>query len=228
MTELTTTTTKSWSAPQAFLLALFALLLGVCGGWLIRRSIPAASAPAEATQFRSPGAPTSVAATATPVNPNLSSVPAVPSTAEWKQAADLQAAPLLEKLKTDPNNAALLAHVGNLYYDAKQYPFAIDYYQRSLKEQPSNASVRTDLGTAFWYLGDADSAIAQFNKALTYEPNKPDTLFNLGIVKFQGKRDAAGAIATWQQLLATNPNYEAKDKVQQLINQAKQAAAGNS
>ena len=82
--------------------------------------------------------------------------------------------------------------------DAKPYPAAIDYYERSLKSQPANASVRTDLGTAYWYNGKLDAAISEFNEALTYQPNKPDTLFNLGIVKWQGKKDTDGAIAAWE------------------------------
>jgi len=134
--------------------------------------------------------------------------------------ADMQAAPLLESLKSDPNNPELLTRIGNIYYDVKQYPVAIDYYERSLKLQPANAAVRTDMATAYWYSGNADTALAEFNKALTYEPNKANTLFNLGIVKWQSKNDAAGAIAVWQKLLDTNPNYEARDKVQQMIAQA--------
>lgn len=216
MTELTTTTSKSWSAPQAFALAVFALLLGVCGGWLIRRSV--AAAPAETNQVAPPAAPASMPVP--PVNPNFSSVPAVPSAAELKQAADTQAAPLLEKLKADPNNAALLAQVGNLYYDAKQYPTAIEYYQRSLKIQPTDTSVGTDLGTAYWYSGDADTAIKQFNRVLSIAPTKADTLFNLGIVEWQGKKDNTAAVAAWQKLLNSNPDYNNKDGVLQLIAQA--------
>lgn len=75
------------------------------------------------------------------------------------------------------------------------------------------------MGTAYWYNGDADMAIAQFQKALSYEASKPDTLFNLGVVEFQGKHDAKLAIATWQKLLDTNPRYENKEKVLQLMTQ---------
>jgi tetratricopeptide (TPR) repeat protein len=150
---------------------------------------------------------------------DFSSVPGVPTPEDLKKAADTQAAPLLDQLKDDPTNAALLAQLGNLYYDAKQYPIAIDYYQRCLDSQPNDTSVRTDLGTAYWYKGDADTAIAQFNKALSIEPTKADTLFNLGIVKWQGKKDAQGANAAWQKLLDTNPDYPNRDNVQQLIAQ---------
>jgi cytochrome c-type biogenesis protein CcmH/NrfG len=135
--------------------------------------------------------------------------------------ADTQAAPLLEKLKADPNNPELLANIGNIYYDTQQYPTAIDFYQRALKAQPSNAGIRTDMATAYWYSGNADGAIAEFNRVLTYQPNSANALFNLGIVKWQGKMDVEGAVAAWQKLLATNPTYEGKEKVQQLIAQAR-------
>jgi tetratricopeptide (TPR) repeat protein len=87
--------------------------------------------------------------------------------------------------------------------------------------KPDDASVRTDMATGYWYLGDADRAIEEFNRALSYSPNNPNTLFNLGLVKWQGKKDAAGALADWQQLLADNPNYQAKDQVNQMIAQVK-------
>jgi tetratricopeptide (TPR) repeat protein len=105
----------------------------------------------------------------------------------------------------------------------EQYPIAIEYFQSSLKLQPANSAVRTDMAIAYWYEGNTDTALAEFNKALSYEPNETNSLFNLGIVKWKGKHDAAGAIADWHKLLATNPNYAARDKVQQLIDQAKSA-----
>lgn len=149
------------------------------------------------------------------------SVPAPPPLQQLQQAAETQAAVLLVQLKSDPNNATLLENVGDIYYDAQQYPAAIEYYQRALNVQPSNTSVRTDMATAIWYTGNADGAITEFRKSLTYEPTKANTLFNLGIVLWQGKHDGPGATAAWQKLLAANPNYENKEKVQQLIAETK-------
>lgn len=214
MAELKTTTTNYWTTTQAFALAAVSLILGVCGGLLIRRATTRTVAPQVVS------VPEQTAAPGAPMPASFGSVGAVPSAQELKQAADEQAAPLLEKLKSDPANAALLTSLGNMYYDAKQYPTAIQYYERSLTSQPADTAVRTDLGTAYWYNGDADTAIAQFQKALTYDQNKADTLFNLGIVEFQGKRDAKKAIAAWQKLLDANPGYENKDRVMQLIAQA--------
>jgi tetratricopeptide (TPR) repeat protein len=146
--------------------------------------------------------------------------------------ADAQAAPLLEKLKLDPRNPDLLTSIGNLYYDAHQYPIAVDYYECALKIRPADASVRTDMGTAYWYMGNADKAITEFDKALTDAPDNPNTLFNRGLVRWKGKTDSAGAIADWEKLLAANPNYEGKQQVEQMMVEAKSHSAakpgGNS
>ena len=124
----------------------------------------------------------------------------------------------------DPNDASVLVSLGNLYYDAQQYPTAIGYYERSLKIKPADASVRTDMATAYWYAGNADAAIAAFNQSLTYAPSNPNTLFNLGLVKWKGKHDSAGAIADWEKLLAANPNYEQKQKVEEMLAEVKRSA----
>jgi cytochrome c-type biogenesis protein CcmH/NrfG len=204
-------TAGRWSNAQAFTSALLCLFLGIGGGYLIRRS-------------HAPSAPAMTAAT----SPSYKTVPATttvpPSPAQVNGTADVQAAVKLEQLKSDPNNVALLTELGNIYYDGKQYPTAIDYYHRALKIQAADTSVRTDMATAYWFMGDADTAITEFNKSLSYEPTKANTLFNLGIVKWQGKHDGPGAIAAWQKLLDSNPNYEEKDKVIQLIAQAKTQA----
>jgi cytochrome c-type biogenesis protein CcmH/NrfG len=201
--------TVQWTSVQAYTLAVVCLLLGIAGGWLIRGS-----------QGRGPEA--GVASTAlTAPGEGVPAAQAQPSADQMKKMADTQASPLLEKLKADPNNPELLAEIGNVYYDTQQYPTAIDFYQRALKAQPSNAGVRTDMATAYWYNGNADGAIAEFNKVLTHEPNSANALFNLGIVKWQGKMDVDGAVAAWQKLLDTNPTYEGREKVQQLIAQAK-------
>lgn len=213
---LKTTSSDSWSAPQAAALLVICLLAGTAGGWLIRTS----TATLPTRQAVTYPAPAQVANTPGPANSGLEN--GGPSAEQLKQAAESEVAPLLEKLQADPNNAGLLANIGNIYYDAKQYSKAIQYYEQALKVQPADTSVRTDLGTSYWYTGDADTAISQFNKALTYDPNKADTLFNLGVVKWQGKKDGPGAIAAWQKLLATNPAYPNKDTVRKLIAQAQQ------
>jgi len=201
--------TEQWTSVQAYTLAVLCLLLGIAGGWFIRGS-----------QASAPGAESASTLAAAP-GAGSSGAEAQPSPNQMKKMADTQAGPLLEKLKADPNNPELLASIGNIYYDTQQYPTAIDFYQRALKAQPTNAGVRTDMATAYWYTGNADGAIVEFDKALIYQPNSANALFNLGIVKWQAKMDVDGAVAAWQRLLDTNPTYENREKVQQLIAQAR-------
>jgi tetratricopeptide (TPR) repeat protein len=207
-----------WTSKQALLFVTICLMLGITGGWFIRGFQGPSRLSTTQAAAAQPAAPVLAA-------PASAAVPQPPSPARMKEMADAQAAPQLEKLKSDPKNPDLLTSIGNLYYDAQQYTIAVDYYGRVLQARPSDVSVRTDMATAYWYLGNADEAIAQFNKALTYAPNNPNTLFNLGIVKWQGKRDSAGAIADFKKLLATNPNYEQKDKVQQMLTEVEKQPA---
>ena len=202
------TSIEQWTSVQAYTLAVICLLVGIAGGWFIRGS-------------QSPAAATETANAPAPAMGSADAGAQTPTPAQMQKMADTQAGPLLEKLKADPTNAGLLANTGNIYYDAQQYPTAIDYYQRALKVEPANTGVRTDMATAYWYTGNADAAIAEFQKSLSYEPNKANTLFNLGIVEWQGKMDIDKAVATWQKLLDTNPNYEGKEKVLELMAQAK-------
>jgi len=215
MTGTNRTSIEQWTSVQANSLAVVCLLMGIAGGWFIRGL--------QNSAVTASGVAASVSA---PAKKGTSPASQMPSPARLKEMADAQAAPILERLKSDPNNPDLLTSIGNLYYDAQQYPIAVDYYGRALKAKPADAAVRTDMATAYWYLGNADAAIAEFNKALTYEPNNPNTLFNLGLVKWQGKMDNAGAIADWEKLLTANPNYEGKDKVKQMMTDVKKQAAG--
>jgi len=148
------TANEQWTSVHSYILAAICLLAGIVGGWLIRGlQIPrdTSSQPATASvPAGMPGMPASQ----------------VPTPAQMQHMADTQVAPLLEKLKSDPNNVDLLANIGNVYYDAQLFPSAIEYYQRALKIQPSNTSIRTDMATAYWYVGKADDAIAEFNKSL--------------------------------------------------------------
>jgi cytochrome c-type biogenesis protein CcmH/NrfG len=199
------TLTEVWSKAQVYGLTFLCLLIGITGGWFLRGARTTAKVPI-----------TDPAAISSSTPPRQTFTPK-----QMEQIAQNESAPLLEKLATDPKNPQLLANIGNIFYDAKQYLTAILYYRRSLEIAPRNASVHTDLGSAMWYMGNADGAIEQFQQALTYEPNKANALFNLGMVKWRGKLDAKGAVAAWQKLLDTNPNYTAKGEVRQLIAQAK-------
>jgi len=207
-----------WKPGQTYTMAAVCLVIGLAIGYFLRGS---ASQPVTAVASE---------AAAQPVPPAAGQDPhaamgqqRMPSLDEMKQMGDKQVAPLLEKLKTDPNNADLLNQVGTMYRATHQFKTAIDYYQKSLAINPKNVGARTDLASCLYYLGDVDGAIAQLNKSLTYDPKHAGTLMNLGIMKWKGKNDVNGAVAAWEKLLQLNPDFENKEAIQHLIDQAKQS-----
>ncbi len=128
-----------------------------------------------------------------------------PSLDELRRMADKQAAPLLEKLKSNPNDSSLLVQVGAIYHTTHRFKEASEYYSRALDSDPKNVAVRTKLASSLYRSGDIDGAILQLNKALTYKSNDANALFDLGMIRLQGKGDPKGALAAWQHLLKSNP-----------------------
>jgi len=148
-------------------------------------------------------------------------------------AATAAATPLVDEgalrayrdiLSGDPKNLQAAVNAGNLLYDAQRYVEAIPYYQQAVALNSSDINVSTDLGTALWYSGRADEALAQYAHSLSIDADHPQTLFNVGVVKADGKRDFAGAIAAWEQLLATHPEYPNAATARQRIADAKAQA----
>ena len=201
----------TWTNSQAYVLAAFCLLLGVTLGYLFRGSASQDTAAAP-SQNASTGAPQAMGQGQ--ITPE-----------QQKAMVERAAAPLLKAVEGNPNDFESIVKLGNLYFDGQQYDQAIVYYERGLTITPNNPDVLTDLGTAYWYAGSPDKALADFQKSLKIRPNHPGTLFNTGVVKWQGKGDPAGAVAAWQELLKTNPDYPQRQQVEEFIAKAKQHAS---
>lgn len=192
---------------RVFELGAICLMAGLAIGYVCAGSSSAASA----------------AHTVKRVTPQVSGKPAGmahPVTlADMKAMADQQAAPLIRKLSSNPSDTAVLAQIGATYHVAHQYTEAAVWYQRAVQSDPRNVSLRTKLAASLYRQGDVDGALAQLNEALKVDPKDANTLFNLGMIRLQGKADGRGAIAAWRQLLKTNPQLspDRRASVEKLI-----------
>ena len=95
--------------------------------------------------------------------------------------------------------------LGNIFFDAEQYPQSITWYEQALAIKPGDANVSTDLGVAYYYTNQPDRALKQFDHSLSIDPKHVKTLLNVGIVRAFGKQDLAGAGQAWQQVVDLAP-----------------------
>jgi len=190
-------------------MAAVCLLVGLAIGYLFRGS-------------QSPAPPVAEARATPPTTMPAGIGGHMPSLEDMRGMADKKAAPLLEKLKGDPNNSDLLIQVGNIYKATHQFKEAAGYYDKALQVEPKNVAIRTEMASCLYYNGDVDAALSQLQQSLHYDPKDANSLFNLGMIKWQGKQDSKGALVAWQELLKSNPQLSAdrKAEVQKLMAQA--------
>lgn len=133
---------------------------------------------------------------------------------QQQQAAAPQAVPvdparvkaLEEAAGKDPKDVQSRVQLGNMFFDAEQYPQAITWYEQALALSPADTNVSTDLGVAYYYTNQADRALAQFEQSLKVDPKHVKTLLNVGIVRAFGKQDLEGAGRAWQQVVDLSPD----------------------
>ena len=137
-----------------------------------------------------------------------------PASDQQASAAQPQAAPvdparvkaLQDAAGQNPKDVQPRVQLGNIFFDAEQYPQAITWYEQALALNPNDTNVSTDLGVAYYYTNQPDKALAQFDKSLAQDPKHVKTLLNVGIVRAFGKQDLAGAGKAWQQVVDISPN----------------------
>jgi len=213
--EPKTPRSQGFRTAQVYFVCLVALLLGCALGYFAFGKSSALRTPIAAPPTANS---TNPAASYSGVHPAL-------TVDQMKQMADVQTSALVEKSKAEPNNAALLTQIASIYQGAHQFQKAADYYQQALNIDAKNANARTQMASCLFYSGQVDEALHQLQLALKSDPGNVNALFNLGMIRYKGKNDAAGAIAAWQQLLKDNPNLDRKPIVEKMIAEAQAARA---
>jgi len=193
---------SGWTNTQIYTAIVVVLIVGGIGGYLLHSS--SGSSPADTSTSLSDST-------------SLPSRPLPPTT----QILSTQTQPLLQRLQANPKDAAAMIELGNIYFDASQWSEAIGYYSRALEITPRNADARTDMGIAIYYSGDPDHALKEFDRALKDDPRHSQTLFNVGIVRLNGKNYPKDALQAWEKLLQIDPNYQDRARVEGLMAQAK-------
>lgn len=104
-----------------------------------------------------------------------------------------------------PDDPDVWVRLGHLHFDAGDTAAAIEAYEKALALKPDAPDVVTDLGVMYRRSGDPRKALDAFERALEIDPRHEIALFNKGIVLLHDLNEAAGAIESWERLLAIAP-----------------------
>lgn len=140
--------------------------------------------------------------------PVQSSTPAPPPAQKRKPSIETAARIFeLEKQSAqNSQNADFWIQLGNLYFDTNNFEKAVNAYRKSLALVPDNANIWTDLGIMYRRSGKPAEAVKAFDKAVEIDPGHETARFNKAIVLLHDLNDMAGAVETWESLLAVNPD----------------------
>ena len=122
----------------------------------------------------------------------------------------------------------MLAAARNALFEG-QYSQAMQAYQAVLKRDPDNVDALTHMGliAAIASQGNehgpemVERSLGLFERALAKDPNYAPALLYRGQVLYEVKKDAPGAIKSWEKFLAVTPAGEDRDRVQKMIAEAK-------
>jgi cytochrome c-type biogenesis protein CcmH/NrfG len=132
------------------------------------------------------------------------------------------------EVTANPDNYNAWTQLGHLYFDSNQVEKAVGAYEKSLSLHSCNANIWTDLGVMYRRSGAPQKALEAFEKAMSMDSTHTPSRFNKGIVlNFDlGKTDEA--IASWQSVLAIDPDYKTGNgmPLEDLIDQV-QAESGS-
>lgn len=177
---------------DSIVFAIAGVLFGVIVGWVLGSQQTRGSGPVVAT---APAAQTQAAA---PAQSGSRALPVDPERAKALESVAQQ----------NPKDAQPRVQLGNMYFDAEQYPQAITWYEQAFALNDRDANLSTDLGVAYYYTNQPDRAIKQFEHSLSIDPKHVKTLLNMGIVRAFGKQDLEGAARAWEQVVAIDPNSQ--------------------
>jgi cytochrome c-type biogenesis protein CcmH/NrfG len=175
---------------DSIVLAIAGVLFGVIVGWVLgsQQARPGVPAP-QAAQTPAVGQAAQQGSRAVPVDP-------------------ARASALENVAQQNPKDAQPRVQLGNMYFDAEQYPQAISWYEQAFALEKKDPNLSTDLGVAYYYTNQPDRAITQFEHSLSVDPKHVKTLLNMGIVRAFGKQDLEGAAKAWEQVVAIDPNSQ--------------------
>jgi tetratricopeptide (TPR) repeat protein len=116
-----------------------------------------------------------------------------------------------------PAQAAVAS--GNWYYDRKNWPRAIEAYEKAIALGADNSDVRTDLGNTYRFSDQPQKALEQYEIAQKQNPQHENSLFNQGGLYAFSLNQPEKALEIWREYLARFPQSPNAPKTRELISE---------
>jgi len=129
-------------------------------------------------------------------------------------------------LDTNLSSAQAAVASGNSYYDRKNWPRAIEAYEKAIALGTDNSDVRTDLGNAYRFSDQPQKALEQYEIAQKQDPQHENSLFNQGGLYAFSLNQPEKALEIWREYLARFPQSPNAPKTRELISEAEAPQSG--
>ena len=127
-----------------------------------------------------------------------------------------------ERVETPPSvehqpPAQAAVTLGNWNYDRKNWPHAIEHYERAIALGEDNADVRTDLGNCYRFLGQPQKALELYQAAQRQNSQHEHSLLNQAGLYAEVLNEPAKAVATAQEFVRRFPQSSGATAAREMI-----------
>jgi tetratricopeptide (TPR) repeat protein len=131
----------------------------------------------------------------------------------FEQGLDLEqtGAPVAEVIaaystaaEIDPTSAGALVNLGTVYFNAKDWRQAEQYYRQAVEVDPAYALAHFNLGNLYDERGDRTAALNHYLSAIKIHPRYADAHYNIALL-YQSMGQPLKAVRHWKSYLTMDP-----------------------
>ena len=109
-------------------------------------------------------------------------------------------------IRHNPADFEKHVELGMAYFHAQRFDKAMAAFQRAIELNPNAATAYNGIGRVCYHTGPPEKAIEAYTQAFSLDRQYVDAYFGLGVLYFAQLGDFDGAVETFQEGLAHNPN----------------------
>jgi tetratricopeptide (TPR) repeat protein len=123
----------------------------------------------------------------------------------------------------DPTSAGALVNLGTVYFNARNWRLAEEFYRRAVDVDPNYALAHFNLGNLYDERGDRSGALDHYLAAISIHPRYADAHYNVALL-YQAMGQPLKAVRHWKAYLTMDPGSAWATIARRELAKIKQAA----